>query len=185
MEVWKDVIGYEGLYQASSFGKIKSLSKLKTIKNKYRIISYTTKEIILKAGSCQGYERVVLIKDGLRSTKKVHRIIASAFLGDEPNKCVNHIDFNRSNNNINNLEWLTSLENNRHSRINNRYPKLIMSDNHKQILSKINSKKVVCTKTNKIYNSATEASLELGYKRSTLIHYLVGTRTNKSTLKYL
>jgi hypothetical protein len=181
MEIWKDVIGYEELYQVSNYGRVKSLAKVKSANTGY----FITKEIILKAGIDCGYKKVVLTKDGMRSTKKVHRLVASAFLGDEPNLCVNHIDFNRSNNNLNNLEWVSILENVRHSRINNRFPKMMMSDIHKQILRDVNSKKVICTKTNKIYNSATEASNELGIKRSTLIHYLIGSRNNKTTLKYL
>jgi len=182
MEIWKDVIGYEGLYQVSNYGRVKALSKQKVIRNN---ISFFTKEIILKQGTDCGYKKVVLTKESKRSTKKVHRLVASAFLGDEPNLCVNHIDSNRSNNNLENLEWLTHLENIRHARRNNRYPKIKVSEKHKDILREKFSKKVLCTENNIIYNSATEASIKLGIKRSTLIHYLLGTRKNKTTLKYI
>lgn len=181
MEIWKDVIGYEGLYQVSSFGNVRALPRERIANGGI----YISKQKLLKACTDCGYKKVVLTKDGFRSTKKVHRLVASAFLGDNPNLCVNHIDFNKSNNNLNNLEWVSVLENVRHSRINNRFPKMIISDIHKQILKDANSKKVICTKTNKIFNSATEASVELGLKRSTLIHYLIGSRKNKTTLKYL
>jgi hypothetical protein len=181
MEIWKDVIGYEGLYQVSNYGRVKALPKLKPANKGY----YITKEIILKAGIDCGYKKVVLTNNGLRSTKKVHRLVASAFLGDKKDLCVNHIDSNRSNNNVNNLEWVTHLENIRHARANNRYPKLIMSENLKKILKEKNAKKVLCTKNNIIYDSATEASVALGIKRSTLIHYLLGTRKNTTSLKYL
>jgi hypothetical protein len=180
-EIWKDVIGYEGLYQVSNLGNVKVLKRIKyNYKGKH-----IAKEKILKPGITHGYARVVLTKDGVRYTKKVHRLVASAFLGEQKDLCVNHIDSNRSNNNIENLEWVTILENIRHARMNNRYPKLIMSKEHKKKIIESISKKVICVKTNKIYNSATEAAKKLGFKRSTLIHYLIGSRTNKTTLKYI
>lgn len=181
MEIWKDVIGYEGLYQVSSFGNVKSLSRERTTNGGL----FVSKEKLLKAGTDCGYKKVVLTKNGVRSTKKVHRLVASAFLGDEPNLCVNHIDSNRSNNRVENLEWVTQLQNVRHARINNRYPKNILTENHKKILKDVNSKKVICTKTMNVYDSASCAALQLGMKRSTLIHYLIGSRKNKTTLKYL
>jgi hypothetical protein len=186
MEIWKDVIGYEGLYQVSNLGNVKSLSKVKVSSNKKGKYLFTTKDIILKPGNDgAGYLRVCLTKDSKRMTKKVHRLVAESFIGLESIQVVNHIDFNRSNNNVTNLECCSILENNRHSRINNRYPKLIMSDNHKKIILDTNSKKVMCTLSCKIYDSAKIAAIELGYKRSTLIHYLLGTRKNKTTLIYI
>jgi hypothetical protein len=184
-EIWRDVIGYEGLYQVSNLGRVKALSKLRKVKRKKCEYSFLAPEIILSAACDKGYMKVALTKNKIRSTKKIHRLVASAFLGDNPDLYVNHIDCNRSNNNLNNLEWVTHLENIRHARLNNRYPKLKMSDNHKKILKDKNAKKVICIKTNKIYNSIVDAANELGYKKSTLIHYLLGSRTNKTTLRYL
>lgn len=181
MEIWKNVTGYESLYQVSNLGNVKALEKLKNnAKGKY-----ISKEKILKPGITKGYQRVVLTQNGVRSTKKVHRLVASAFLGEQKNLCVNHIDFNRSNNKIENLEWITNLENVRHSRKNNRFPKMIISTLHRKKLDASTCKKVICTKTNKIYNSASEAALKTGLKKSTLIHYLIGSRNNKTTLKYI
>lgn len=180
-EIWKDVIGYEGLYQVSNFGNVKVLPRI--IKN-YRG-SFLAKEKILKPCITEGYARVVLTKNGIRSTKKVHRLVASAFLGEMNHLHVNHIDCNRSNNHIDNLEWVTHLENMRHARLNNRYPKLTISDAHKQKLFEANAKKVICNKTNKIYDSILHAANDLGIKRSTLTHYLLGSRKNKTSLSYL
>jgi hypothetical protein len=185
METWKDIKCYEGLYQVSNLGRVKALSKLKTSRNKNGVFEFITKEIILNEGYYQGYARVVLTKDGIRSTKKVHRLVASAFLGDEPNKCVNHIDFNRSNNCIDNLEWTTVIENNLHSRRNNRYPKNKMSDLHKNILKELMSKKVICLETLCVYDSIKIAAAKLNFKESTLRHYLIGSRKNKTSLIYL
>lgn len=180
IEIWKNVLGYEGLYQVSNLGRVKSLCR----KTRSGNISYKVR--ILKAGLTDGYERVVLTKYGLRNTKKVHRLVAQAFIPNPENKPqVNHIDFNRSNNIVTNLEWSTQLENNRHSRNAGRFPAMIQSKAHKEILRIANSKKVINTGTGEIYNSATEASKIFNIKRSTLIHYLIGTRTNKTNLEYL
>lgn len=181
MEVWKDIKDYEGLYQVSNLGRVKSIPKIK----KANKGEFTTKEIILRPGVHQGYERVVLTKNGIRSTKKMHRLVITAFLGEEKDLSVNHIDSNRSNNNIENLEWVTHLENIRHARRNNRYPKLTLSLSHKNKLKEVNSKKVVCTKSGKIYDSIREASIQVNIKESTLRHYLLGSRKNKTNLIYM
>ncbi len=93
-EIWKDIPGYEGHYQASSLGEIRS------IKN----------ECVLLKGDIQknGYRRVYLWKDGKKKNCLVHRLVASAFI-ENPNEYtdVNHIDEDKSNNNVNNLEWCT------------------------------------------------------------------------------
>lgn len=180
-EIWKDVEGYEGLYQVSSYGRVKSLSRVKKYKNHICI----TKEIILRLATDKGYKKVGLTNNKVRKTEKVHRLVANAFLGVNKHLCVNHKDCNRSNNNIENLEWVTHLENVRHARENNRFPKLKLSSEHIKKLKDSTSKKVICLKTGIIYNSATEASIAFNIKRSTLIHYLIGSRTNKTTLKYL
>lgn len=186
-EVWKDVKGYEGLYQVSSLGRVKSLSRLKESRNTHGKYSFKTREIILRPGTDSGgYLRCALTDyNGVRKTHKVHRVVAYAFLNLKNEQVVNHIDFNRDNNNVNNLECCTSKENTRHSRDNNRYPKMKQSKKHKSILKEVNSKKVICLDTNIIYDSISDAAKELGYKKSTLIHYLIGSRKNKTSLRYL
>ena len=95
-EIWKDIKGYEGLYQVSNLGNVKSL---KTNKNLY-------------SSNAKGYRRVGLFK-GKRKGYSIHRLVAQAFIPNPENKpCVNHKDCNRANNNVNNLEWCTHKENN-------------------------------------------------------------------------
>lgn len=104
-EVWKDIIGYEGLYEISSLGRVKSIRRKK----------------ILKPNVYSGYCRVILQNQKVISNRFIHRIVAENFI-DNP-ECkpqVNHIDFNTQNNNISNLEWCTNLENAFHSKIHGR-----------------------------------------------------------------
>lgn len=98
-EIWRDVIGYEGLYKISSLGRVKSL--------KYG------KEKILKLGKNNyGYLIVVLCKEGTRRTCKVHRLVAIAFIPNPSNlPQVNHKDENPSNNKVENLEWCDATYN--------------------------------------------------------------------------
>ena len=98
-EVWKDIEGYEGLYQVSNTGQVRSLNYLHTGEVKP-----------LKQGTDgNGYKRVSLYKDGKSKTCRVHRLVAMAFILNPNNyKEVNHKDENPSNNNVNNLEWCTN-----------------------------------------------------------------------------
>jgi hypothetical protein len=104
-EVWRNIEGYENLYEVSSVGRVKSLPRK------------TTKGRIIKNGNrCNGYQAVTLSRDNKPKSHYVHRLVATAFLGNTDNKpCVNHIDGNPSNNSVTNLEWATYTENEQHS----------------------------------------------------------------------
>ena len=105
MVQWKDIEGYEGIYQVSDQGNIKSLSRLVNCKNGQR----TVRERILRQNTTNlGYKQVVLCKDLTYKTLSVHRIVAKAFIPN-PNglPCINHKDANPSNNAVTNLEWCT------------------------------------------------------------------------------
>ena len=102
MEIWKDIEGFEGLYKVSNLGRIKSLN--------YRC---TKKEKLLKHGSDKdGYLNVKLCKEGKVKSRSVHRLVAQAFIPNPDNKPeVNHKDEDKTNNKVENLEWVTSKEN--------------------------------------------------------------------------
>lgn len=104
-EIWKDIKGYEGLYKISNYG---------------RIYSYYSKKL-LKTTLCNGgYLRGHLYKNTKVKAFLVHRLVAKAFIPNPENKPeVNHIDGNKKNNNVENLEWVTSKENMEHAVINN------------------------------------------------------------------
>lgn len=105
-EIWKDIRGYEGLYQVSNLGRIKSLN-----------YNNTKQEKILKGSQDKsGYRLAGLCKDGKVSAKRIHRLVAEAFIPKLENKTeVNHIDGNKKNNCINNLEWCDRKENMKHA----------------------------------------------------------------------
>ena len=104
-EIWKDIKGYEGYYQISSLGRVKSLNRTK--KHSYNSIALL-KEKYLKPQSANGYKFVRLCKGNNVKMKIVHRLVAEAFIPNPNNyKEINHKDENKSNNNISNLEWCT------------------------------------------------------------------------------
>ena len=111
-EIWKDIKGYESLYQVSNYGNVRSLlfGKIRRLKaNK----------------NSSGYLTVALCKQGEVKTCYVHRLVARAFCDNPHNhNYVNHKDYNRENNNCLNLEWCTAEENIRYSASRMRHPKI-------------------------------------------------------------
>ena len=104
-EIWKDIKGYEGLYQISNQGRVKSLKNRSNHRN----------EIILKQATVQGYKKVYLFKDAKGKIYPVHRLVAINFISNPLNKEeVNHINGDKSNNCVDNLEWNTKKENQTH-----------------------------------------------------------------------
>lgn len=112
---WKPVKGYEGLYEVSDEGQVRSLDR----KRRANIRNVTTTWIkgkVLKPNlKHNGYYTVDLCRDGKITTTTVHRIVADAFIPNPEGKhFVNHIDSDRTNNTVSNLEWVTSSENRIH-----------------------------------------------------------------------
>lgn len=113
-EVWKDIKGFEGKYQVSSIGRVKSLYRILTRSNG---VDITVRERILKDTSVckKGYRRVSLRDLDVVKKCLVHRLVAEAFIVKVPHKnFVNHKDFNKNNNLKSNLEWCTCKENTKH-----------------------------------------------------------------------
>lgn len=136
LELWLDVLGYEGLYQVSNFGRMKSLGRKVVVKqDRYSLPrtmnwkSRILKTAISKPRNNKGsYVKTTLRKDGISRTFEVHRLVATAFVPNPDEKpVVNHIDFDGTNNHHSNLEWCTIRENNMHSIHKRRYPAIFKS----------------------------------------------------------
>jgi hypothetical protein len=106
MEIWKDIKDYEGIYQASNFGNLRSLNYKRSGKI----------QVLKPALDNKGYLRTALMKSGVLKTVKVHRVIAQTFIENLNNKPqVNHINGVKNDNTIVNLEWCDNTENQNHA----------------------------------------------------------------------
>ena len=105
MEEWKDIPAYQGKYQVSNLGNVKSLNYNRTGKEK----------ILKPVKGGDNYLHVYLCKNGKQKNIKIHRLVAEAFIPKTDGKeFVDHIDGDRQNNNVNNLRWCTQAENKRY-----------------------------------------------------------------------
>ena len=112
-EEWKECVGFEGYYEVSNLGNIKTVARVGTKSNGRKLI---VKERILAQSNARGYKHVTLKVNGSRKDMRVHRLVAMAFLDNAENKeMVNHIDGCKSNNLLSNLEWATRSENELHA----------------------------------------------------------------------
>ena len=141
MEIWKDVKGYEGLYQVSNKGRIKSLN--------YR---RTGKEGILQHSlDSYGYLKVTLHKNGKQKYFRIHRLVAEAFIpnvNDLPE--VNHIDENKENNHVENLEWCDRKYNNNYGSRNERASTSMKGKKRKL------KKQILCIETGEIFDTSQD-----------------------------
>jgi hypothetical protein len=130
-EIWKDVKGAEGYAKVSNLGRIKSSDRvfLNTLGKHVRY-----RGILIACRICNGYEYISITTSTGRKNAMVHRFVAEAFIPNSDGKpFVNHIDCNKRNNQVNNLEWCTHLENITHAKENNRHKK--GSDVHRSKLT--------------------------------------------------
>ena len=168
-EVWKDVQGYEGKYQVSNFGRIKSLERKEFMarNNCYRV----RKEKVLKPDiDKQGYEKVCLYKNGKGKNIFVHRLVAIAFIKNPNNHpIINHIDEVPLNNLATNLEWCTHSYNSTYRGAKERQVK--------NILKKIQSTNVKTGEV-KTYRSASDAERESNghFRRKSISRVCTGER---------
>ena len=150
MEEWKDIKGYEGLYQISNLGRVKSLSRIDSRGHKLN-------EKILKPKiRGYGYKAVMLSKNNIHKLYYIHRLVAEAFIPNPDNlPCVNHIDENKNNNCIENLEWCTRKYNTNYGTRSKRQSEKMKGkytgSNHPQ------ARKIKCITTGEIFITIKEA----------------------------
>lgn len=155
-EIWKDIENYEGYYQISNLGRLKSLERNIPRVNNGKIVNYIQKERIIKLtkNGKDGYFKVYLRKNNTYKRFYIHRLVARYFLKDGTEKYndksfnVNHKDGIKTNNKKDNLEWVTRSENSIHSyytlnnkvknNVDNIYPKRKVLQLDKNTLKEIN-----------------------------------------------
>ena len=149
-EEWRDIEGYSGLYQVSNLGRVKSLNYNRT----------GLEKILKPIKDGKKYLCVNLCKQGKQKHHKVHRLVGQAFI-DNPNNYpqLNHIDEDKTNNQITNLEWCTAAYNNNYG-----------TRTKRSAASRINhpkhSKQVLCVETSVVYLSTNEVERQLGFGHS-------------------
>lgn len=112
-EEWRDVIGFEGIYKVSNIGRVMSLDRT-IISNNGKLMPFVGRVLKYRTGS-RGYPYLTLSSTNIRKTVKVHRLVAESFIPNPHSKPqVNHIDENKLNNKVSNLEWCSAKENCNH-----------------------------------------------------------------------
>ena len=149
MEQWKDILGYEGLYKISNKGRVKSLSRKYKHRNGYRTVNESIRTL---SKNKDGYMQLALSKEGNKISYGVHRLMAIAFIPNQKNKrTVNHINGDKVDNRIENIEWASDKENIHHACINGlRHSKLTINE-VKEIKELLKEKKLKQYEIAKLY----------------------------------
>lgn len=140
-EIWKDVVGYENIYQISSFGNLKRCErKVRVAHRGYDGFRVIKEKFLTTRINNSGYIAVKLCKNAKYQEMLIHRLVAQAFIPNPDNfPCVNHKDQDKTNNHADNLEWCTYKYNdnygNRNKKISEARIGMKFSDEHKKNLS--------------------------------------------------
>ena len=167
-EIWKDIHEYEGYYQVSNKGNVRSLDRYVVANNKggTKLLKGRSMKLTQTKGrDGHGYMAVNLRKNGTSKVKLVHILVAEAFLPNlDKLPTVNHIDGDKTNNNVNNLEWCSYRDNNIHALYNK-----LRQPRGREVVQKDENGEIV-----NIYKSVTEASRQTGISRGMISHCLNG-----------
>lgn len=150
-EIWKDIIGYEGYYQISDHGRVKSVERMIDHNKSTGVKRKICGRILTLHPKPKGYLIFIASKNGITKTCNVHRVVAELFVPNPDNLPeVNHIDENKKNNHFKNLQWVTHIENIRYGtgiRRSTQYKTgrinpVVRGENHPN--SKLKSAQVIC-----------------------------------------
>ncbi|WZP34602.1 HNH endonuclease [Enterococcus phage vB_Efs19_KEN07] len=169
IEKYVDIPNYEGLYMVSNLGNV---------------YSYKSDKVMKQHIKRNGYKQICLYKNGKKQQKLVHRLVALAFIPNKGNKeTVNHIDENKENNIVSNLEWATMKEQNNHG---TRLERVGKSISKAQLNRQDVSKPIQCS-NGEIYKSINECSRLLNIDNSCIVKVLKGKRTHAKgfSFKYI
>jgi len=163
---WKDIIGYESIYQISNFGEVKVFSRVVSNGVRDRVMPGK----IMKPVLSNGYYKVGLVKENVRIGMLIHRLVALHFIDNPENKpTVNHKDGNKLNNFFDNLEWATQAEQVQHS-----YRTGLQTPN--------NTRLVINLQTGIFYDSLIDASKSITHiQHKALFAMVKGYNKNKSS----
>lgn len=151
-ELWKDIKGYEGLYQVSNLGNVLSVGrKINTGRNGYR---FSLDKILKQYNGKNGYSYVILYNKNGAKTLRVHRLVAETFISNPENKSqINHKNENKKDNWVENLEWVTAKENCNYGSRNIRILHKMRPNNIKNF-----GQKVLCVELGIVFDSIKSAS---------------------------
>ena len=174
-EIWKEIQGYEGFYEVSNYGKVRSIDRIVSYENEGQPRKKFIKGRLLKESQgTNGYLPVSLSKDAVIKIFAIHRLVAIAFVKgftDQRNH-VDHIDGDKHNNKSENLRWCTNRENHNFvlAKIRNREGQKTSSLCREKLskIHKANRKPVKCIETQEIYLSSVIAAKELGVTKQAI-----------------
>ena len=164
MENWKDIKGYEGFYQVSDCGNVRSLERDVYYSN--GAVHHLKEKILVPNLDRGGYQNVGLYKNGEIKKMRVHRLVAEAFLPNPENEPqINHKDEVKINNSVENLEWCTASYN---INFGTRNVRMIQNRRSYKLGDSPSAKAVFCVELNKTFDCAKRAGEELGIDSSAI-----------------
>ena len=160
MEEWRDIKGYEGLYQVSNEGRVKSLERYVGGNGRNQCLKLIKEKILGGYLNAYGYPTVTLHGENGQKGHRIHRLVAEAFIPNPDNKpYIDHINTVRNDNRVENLRWCTQKENCNNPITYRKILKHVKSEKHREVSSKANKGKIITEETKK---KISEARIGIG-----------------------